>query len=269
MTALKSAYQKLDRAEHNIREYSTVLAKECPFLYILETNTETNQRCLYAKKNDVVVDRLAQIAGDAIGNLREALDHAYWEIVSPLAKGNPDREREIQFPFCETLAKLKNNRKYKFAEEFGNTKLSGDKSLAEVILALKPYDEAGGDKTLYLIHRMNNIDKHRLSTPLADYKSVTINQLIAIAEIYIPWNGDGTLILGGNKRDMVWSSKAPYGRRIGKRAPEAPHTFEKILDVPMTVYFCGTQTASSDETLILMRDKIRNALIQLSPFAAL
>lgn len=97
---------KIDQATKHIDSLNELFRKQRPFSYILETNTNTRERATFAKQDKANIDRAALICGDAIHNLITALDHAYWEIVSPVARNDAER-KTIQFPFRETEARLK------------------------------------------------------------------------------------------------------------------------------------------------------------------
>jgi hypothetical protein len=131
-----NAILKVQRALEHISELNQLFQKKRPFTYILETNVKTGQRATFAKTNELVVDAAALICGDAIHNLRSALDHAYWEIVSPFASTDSERER-LQFPFSKTAARLVRNVEQRLANKVSP-------SFFQAILDLKPHGEKGG-----------------------------------------------------------------------------------------------------------------------------
>jgi len=94
------------------------------------------------------------IVGDAIHNLRAALDHAAFALA--WQHGTPTKERSIQFPICDTLKDFRAN---------------GERMIAELspraqahINQLQPYHGADQtrDRSLILLRDLDNTDKHRV-----------------------------------------------------------------------------------------------------------
>ena len=165
-----SAALKIDRATEHVNELNELFQKQRPFSYILETNTKTGQRATFAKKNEAVIHRAALICGDVIHNLRSALDHAYWEVVSPVATTEKER-RLLQFPFSETEARLDETVKTRLADRVSP-------SFYQTLIDLKPHGEPGGNELLSLIHKLDIIDKHKLLIPTGDYTRLSSEMLI-------------------------------------------------------------------------------------------
>jgi len=101
----KSAYLKLNRASKHISEVSSLLQEERPFRYILKTDVKSGKRFLGPKVNEAVIDDISLICGDAIHNLRAAIDHAYITVLKPYIS-SPSVLRSIQFPFSRTATDL-------------------------------------------------------------------------------------------------------------------------------------------------------------------
>jgi hypothetical protein len=97
-------------------------------------------------------DMLA-IAGDALHNLRSALDHVVYNLAL-VANPNVSGEtlRTVAFPIGKSLEEYKSLR---------SRKLRGviEERAAQFIDSLRPYK--GGADSLWRLHEMNNIDKHR------------------------------------------------------------------------------------------------------------
>jgi hypothetical protein len=86
--------------------------------------------------------------GDALYNLRSALDHLAWQLVR--ANGNTPDTR-TGFPIFDLLAKD--------SKSLFNRKVRGMRDeTVEAIARLKPYK--GADNVLWLLHQLNAIDKH-------------------------------------------------------------------------------------------------------------
>lgn len=223
---LKSANLKIQRAAKHIDELSELLREQRPFTYVLETNTETNGRTTYAKKNVAVVEEAMVVVGDALYNLRSALDHAYWEIVSPHAAGDRG-ECAVQFPFSKTAARLqeavKNRLAHKVSPEF-----------FALILALKPHGEPGGNDLLYLLHDENGVDKHRTLIPVGDYTRLSSDSI----RLQVPDFPRGLVNFGFGQsaRDLWWPLSPAVRASLGDEASLAP-IFEQELDVLVNITF--------------------------------
>lgn len=272
---LKSAHLKLNRASEHIANFSEVLRNDPPFAYILETDTETNRRATYVKYNESAMGRLATIAGDAIGNLRESLDHAYWEILSGLIDnsraGHGIIEKDVQFPFSERLDRLQESPSYRLSKRLIASKIGSTETLTNVLAKLKPHFNEGGDQVLFLVNKMKIIDKHRLLIPVEDNKTIVCRYFsILINDPTFPTN-IGTLVVGGNWRDVTWISDPKFfGDDIGESVPSAIHKFEKVVDIPIDVFFSVAEVGYRDSairTLNAMRDTVRSVLKELEPFS--
>jgi hypothetical protein len=222
-----SAYLKINRAAKHVTELSELFRKECPFSYILETNAMTGERATFAKKNEAVISCAAITCGDVIHNLRSALDHAYWEIVSPFAATEAERKK-VQFPFSKTLAGLNETVKDRLADRVSPR-------FFKAFIDLKPYPEPGGNELLYLIESLDILDKHKLLIPTGDYTRLS-GEIIRRQVPDFPIN-IGVNEFGNNKRDVGWS--VPPGgidqRQIGAIRSPTTHIFEKKLDVPVDI----------------------------------
>lgn len=221
-----SAYLKVDRATKHVIELNDLLREQRPFSYILETNTNTRQRSTFAKKNEAVVNSAALICGEAVHSLRSALDYVYWDIVSPLV--NDERERKkIQFPFRET--------KTRFDEAVQKGLPNGvTPSFRKALLDLKAYGEPGGNELLYLIDKLDIVDKHKLLIPTGDYTTIS-GDIIRMQVPDFPAQV-GLMHFGMNRRDVGWTAQS-LPRDLGEAVPPTLNIFEKELDVPVEIVF--------------------------------
>lgn len=96
---------------------------------------------------------LSEMAGDAIGNLREALDHAIFGVAVASGCANP---RSAYFPFAGTIDKLDNAIK-------GWCK-DVPQEIYPLLRAFKPY--GGGNKVLFTLNQIANRNKHALLIPV-------------------------------------------------------------------------------------------------------
>ena len=224
----KSAHLKVDRAEKHVRELNALLKEKRPFRYILETNTKTRQRSIYAEKNDAVVDEASLIGADVLQSLRTAIDHAYWEIVSPMALDARSR-KAVQFPFSETADRL---------EKAVNNRLAQRVSpeFFDFIVGLRPHGEAGGNQLLFLLHDFNATDKHRMLIPTADYKSLNTDEMRKLIPDF-PQMFRGPIEFGGNRRDMTWGIRLTMRQRLGVPGLRTRGVFKQEINVPVQITF--------------------------------
>jgi hypothetical protein len=224
-----SAMLKIDRAKKHARDLHELFRKNRPFSYILETNIKTGQRSTGAKRNEAVVEAASLIIGDIVHNLRSAIDHIYWEIVSPFANG-PSELRRVQFPSSETEAKVCESIKHRLGDRAGERFFSAVKTL-------KPHGEAGGNELLYLLHELDIHDKHKLLIPTGDYTQLSDGIIRAQVPDFPVRSGN--VIFGGNYRDVVWQ-----GPRMNRHDRRAAHvsgdTLEQELNIPVDIVFSVT-----------------------------
>lgn len=250
-----SALLKIDRANEHIGEVSRALKERPPFSYVLETDTNLNERSLFVKRDEAAVERISLICADAIHNIRAALDHAYWEIVSPCVADERE-QRAIQFPFNDRaenlLGTVKQRHAFRVSQAFG-----------EFIVSLGAHPEAGGDSLLYMINELNVIDKHRLLVPTKDHKRFSmalIRRQVPDFPTNISLEG---AILSGNRRDIGWNFQP--GEFTAPGLPGIPRSskFEQQIEMPINIVF-ATRTAHNSEPIVAalaaMADKGRNII---------
>jgi hypothetical protein len=258
MRPLKSAHLKIDRAEKHIGELSDVLGRERAYRYVLETNTQTLQRSVYAKPNEAIIDELAVIGSDVLHQLRSALDHAFFSVVKPHF---PQGAGAAQFPFSRDAAGLeraiKNRCAHKVSTEF-----------YDFILALSPHGEVGGNKLLYMLHEANNVDKHRSFLPTTDRKTISS----AIMKSYAPDFPDGMIgaTIGGCGRDIVWRAPRSIINTLGLPGLPLARKHELEIPIPVSVRFSVGQGHDSHELLPTLKNlvsSVRDVVFAMERFA--
>ena len=96
-----------------------------------------------------IPDDIALLAGDAVQNLRSALDHLAWQLV--LVSGNTPNRRTY-FPIFKSSDE--------FEREFCQKANGMRTDIKDAISLYKPYKE--GNDILWALRELNNFDKHRL-----------------------------------------------------------------------------------------------------------
>lgn len=151
---LIGANAKIERAKAHLRMLETEIGtffRSDPYEVRTRRNQDTRQLIYYMASVPPPPVSVAAIAGDAIQNLRSALDHLAYQLVL-VGTGSSGPFNYVYFPIADSAAKYKSKR---------NDQLRGARSDAiHAIDATKPY--RGGNDALWLIHSLNNIDKHRL-----------------------------------------------------------------------------------------------------------
>jgi len=148
---------KLERAKHHIEDFiaqAEVFYKRETAGFYIEDNPNTRQRALCIDIDTTVPEHYALIIGDAVHNLRSALDHLTWDLVRPF---NPPRPNDVQFPFCRKAESFEG------ALTHRQVTLAGEE-IVEKFRVMKPYP--GGDEVLYALHQIDIADKHQLVVPV-------------------------------------------------------------------------------------------------------
>ena len=144
---------KLERATKHIEELQPILKA---FLdsrpYKIETKRDRERGLIYYLTSvGEPPAEMAAIVGDVLQNLRSALDYLAFRLVC-IGVNGPVKPWEIAYPVADEATKYPSLR---------DRKVRGARQEAiNAINATKPYP--GGNDALWRIHRLNNVDKHRL-----------------------------------------------------------------------------------------------------------
>ena len=145
---------KIDRAKHLKNELEHALQvffASQPYKIDTKIDAQSKRLIYFVTKADEVPESIALITGDIIQNLRSALDHLAFQLCV-VGSGSRTSGRHIYFPIAEDAAA------YKLAKSKKTKGLA--QHAKDTIDALNPY--RGGNDTLWKIHELNNLDKHRL-----------------------------------------------------------------------------------------------------------
>lgn len=160
MTGMSSAQRKLYRGAEQIKTLQTEAASFAGSeAYVFETKLERrSQNELfyrnYATQRIAPPDHWPLLAGEAIQNIRSALDHAAWAAWRAIEENTGDGDR-VQFPICDSPRKWKN----------AQGRLEGvPDSVRTVIESAQPYNrwpERPEGAPIAVLRDMSNADKHR------------------------------------------------------------------------------------------------------------
>jgi hypothetical protein len=165
---VERAREHLDALYADIQEWST----SEPFRYVSEDDPVTGHSIIRVRTAGQGLrppDRLALLAGDAIHNLRAALDH----LVVELAELGSGADQQTQFPIYD------DSEKYDLAEErlIGRLRREHRTRIASLqpfhvrglagpgIPLLHPDDSRAVNVSIMLVGRLDNVDKHNLLLP--------------------------------------------------------------------------------------------------------
>lgn len=144
---------KVERAKKHIEDLHVSLKAfwdSEPNRITFQDDLKERERSYYLVSVADIPLEILNIIGDVLHNLRSALDHVAYAL--PLAHGVKERSWN-QFPIVESAAK------YMSADVRGKVQ-TFRQDVVKAFDALKPYK--GGNDTLWRLHELNKIDKHRL-----------------------------------------------------------------------------------------------------------
>lgn len=248
-----SAQLKVDRASEHIADLNKMLSKKRPFSYVLETNLDTRQRMVRTEQDETIVKRASLVCGDALHNLRSALDQVYWQIVSPHVPCEKERS-QIQFPFCKDADQLERKIKKRLADRVGI-------HLMSAIRELKPYMGSDGNHFLVLVHEVNIVDKHKFLPPTADYTQLSSERLRQEVSDF-PDHMNNVFFSSNGLGDVCWKFEGVNTSRLGKRNVETGR-YEQKLSVPVEILLKVPELNYSGPlipTLYKMREATTNAI---------
>jgi hypothetical protein len=158
----ESAGLKVKRAEKHIADLkaaSDTFIQRHPHTLRIRNDTDTGILTVEVHFREAIPTDISLISGDAIHNLRTALDHATWELIG-IDGGT--RGRQTAFPAGGTQGDYESTCN-KIETPRGDTK--------KFLIALAAFPGGMGQK-LYGLNRLDNADKHTVLTPVAGVASV-------------------------------------------------------------------------------------------------
>lgn len=155
MDRLASVRAKIERAEQHVRDAEGAIRAFRdfnPYEVGEKLDPQTGQCVYYMVRVDDVQPYIGNIIGDALHNLRSALDHlAYAMWVASGSVGNPKR---IYYPIIDTDSRT-------VYESSRSGKVQGiAPRLRDMMDATEPY-KGGAGHDLWVLNELDNIDKHR------------------------------------------------------------------------------------------------------------
>lgn len=147
---------KIERAKKHIGDLDAALKTffdSKPYEVGAKRDPQTRKLVYYVARANAVPDCIAGIAGDAIHNLRSVIDHVAQQLFLIGPKGTAGPKGWHKFPFGDS------------ATDF-ETRLKGivqglRPDAIDVLRCIEPY-QGGKGHELWVLHRLDIIDKHRL-----------------------------------------------------------------------------------------------------------
>jgi hypothetical protein len=188
-------WAKIERAKEHLdtlrRETGLGIGYPIPDIYQvpmrLEYEPDTGYHVFRATATlpEDAIRRIGILVGDAVHNLRSALDHLFWQLALVHCDGEmPWDEREqtrIQFPISDTPKKLKNTGRSKYVASEHWTIIEGHQPYSD------GFDEAHAfAHPLARLRQFSNTDKHRVITPV----TVLTNRHTDLVEFFQGFGGE-------------------------------------------------------------------------------
>ena len=152
---LKQVSLKVKRAKEHVADLDTQLRAfldSKPYRVGAKVDAQTRKPIYYVTSVQPTPECLPLVAGDAIQNLMSALDHLAYQIVCSDTGDKPPQPHRIYFPIADSSSEY---------EAMKARKVEGAaQDSVKAIDSLKPYN--GGNDLLWVLYKLNNIEKHRL-----------------------------------------------------------------------------------------------------------
>jgi len=189
---------KMDRAKEHITSLNTAISTFFgTHPYQVSTKRDSTRRLIYYLSGvQPTPTSFAIITGDAIQNLRSALDHLAYQLFLVGTNGSTDGHH-VYFPIHRGATEYQNN--------LSRQTQGMRQDAVSTLNTLEPYKGGKGHK-LWVLHELNLIDKHRL--------------LVTVGSSYQSFN------VGAHMRPMMQEQAAA----VGIAAPKVPDLYLKPAD---------------------------------------
>jgi len=222
---------KVERAKHHIDDLNgrvEAYTSQRPLRVYRSTDGKINKVSYVVKNKIPVPAALALVIGDAVHNLRSALDLLAFALVGDKCR-TPGQQRQVMFPFGASANKLEatiNNRQINLA----------GKKVVQEIKKLKPYP--GGNEMLQAIHDLDIADKHKLILPTTASGALMLADLTKLMPEHPGFPDKGaTLVLNENVRFDIDLTQAQGNRRT-RWASRLATTPERETDFKFACIVC-------------------------------
>jgi hypothetical protein len=161
---------KITRSKEQMENLDAALKRffnSNPYKITTKRDAETRRLVYYLSSVADVPVGVSVIAGEVLQGLRSALDHLAYQLVL-VGTGQPGPFPHVYFPIFNSASDYE-------SKKLGQIK-GMRKEAIKAIDAIKPYK--GGNDVLWRLHRLNQIDKHRLLIAVGSaFRSVDIGAI--------------------------------------------------------------------------------------------
>lgn len=202
---------KIGRAKHHIADLDERCAKflaDEPFETVIRQDPDLGEFTLRRKTNHPIPDEFALIIGDAVHNLRSALDLTVFGLIGALA----ERPEAVQFPFA------KNSERFKSVFAQRQIGAAGE-NVRKVIQQLKPYGgrnhllQPDGNFLLHGLHELDILDKHKLVVPVASIFTIVADDMRKFGPAFDCFEGTGSVQFVNVDTDVLVSIQLDIDER--------------------------------------------------------
>ncbi|MGQ0589569.1 MAG: hypothetical protein ACT4N8_08570 [Sphingosinicella sp.] len=231
---LRPSYLKIARAKKHIldlqREIDAFLGTK-PAKLVIRDDRAAGQTIRSVKQNSPVPETISLIIGDAVHNLRCALDLTVFAIVGDKTPS----PQSVQFPWAWSPEKLEATLTTRQMRHAG-------KNVIDAVKALEPYP--GGNEAIEAVHRLDITDKHQLILTAVSSAEMTLEEFSRFvpadtyrAQAARPDKRNITLFLtAGSEWTLNYRFKGNRTERRGARSKIAAREYE--ADVQPTFHIC-------------------------------
>jgi hypothetical protein len=240
---------KIGRANQHIADLEIAFhtfVKDNPHTIRSSRDPKTGRTIVRVHFDQPIPDTLALIIGDAIHNLRTALDHATWELIG-LDGGTQDRY--LKFPTGD------NRINYEASCKGLKTPREDTKKF---FIALAAY-KGGAGNILYTLNLLDNADKHTVLTPTVSVCSIPSARIVS----------------GGNVMGTFTNCSFGVGANDGSvmmnLGPGCVFEIDEEPKPAITIFFCDIQFMELEAVipaLVHFRDAVTDTIGQFEGFVA-
>jgi hypothetical protein len=258
---------KIERADKHIDDLKTAVRSffdSTPYKISHKRDPDTRRLIYYIESAQPVPDIIALIVGDALHCLRDALDHLAQQLYL-VGTGDTKGYRDGTSFLISKKAK-----------DFKSTlpgKVQGmRRDAVDAIRALEPYDEGEGGKgkgaDLYTLHRLNNIDKHRLILTVGSaFGSMDIGPLMATQMAKAFGKAPSVPSLFLKPADNLFPLE--HGKELFIDAPDAEPNDKVTFQFDVAIHEPGLiEGRPVRETVITFRDRVSDIVNDFKPYLA-
>lgn len=250
---VRPSHLKIERARKHISDLKKIIEdflSAKPFELWSRYKKKPNERLIFVKQTKPIPHEVSLVLGDAIHNLKSALDILAFGMVGDTAP-SPTR---VLFPFASSAEGLQGSISNR---QMG---LAGEKVVA-AIKELKPY--MGGDNRLYGVQTLDTQDKHHFIITVGQVTRMSADELRLMGIEQLA--GSGVLVFNVPIGSPLLVQ--PIGGRREERRRFKPFEHKEAFQPSFEICFGPEQGFDGQPvipTLLLMVETVENAVMKVS-----